>query len=82
MENYITAAGWYVLGMVLYFVFELFIRRNVKYYINLVRKDVPWVPFSDWIIGAIIIGTALVSSFIWPLSAGVDFVKTLKGEID
>lgn len=82
MEKYVTAAAWYLLGIILYFVFELFIRRNVKYYINLVRKDVPWVPFSDWIIGAIIIGTALVSSFIWPLSAGVDFIRTLKGEID
>lgn len=82
MENYIAAAKWYILGMILYFVFELFIRRNVKYYIDLAHKEVPWVPFSDRIIGTIIVGTALVSSFVWPLTAGIDFIRTLKGEID
>ena len=82
MEKYVIAAAWYLLGIILYFVFELFVRRNVKYYIELVHKEVPWAPFSDLVIGAIIIGTALVSAFIWPLTASIDFIRTLKGEID
>lgn len=47
MENYITAAGWYVLGMCLYFVYNLFISRNMSYYINLIHKEIPECPFSD-----------------------------------
>ncbi len=82
MEKYVTAAAWYILGMVLYFVFELFVRRNAKYYVDLVHKEVPWVPFSDHVIVAIIVGVVLLSSFVWPITAGFDFVKTLKGEID
>ena len=82
MENYVIAAAWYILGMVLYFVFELFIRRNVKYYVDLAHKEVPWVPFSDRVIAAIIVVVVLLSSFVWPITAGFDFVKTLKGEID
>lgn len=82
MENYVIAAEWYILGMVLYFVFELIIRRNVKYYIDLVHKEVPWVPFSDHVIAAIIVAVVLLSSFVWPLTSGIDFIRTLKGEID
>lgn len=82
MEKYVIAAAWYLLGIVLYFVFELFIRRNIHYYIELMHKEVPWVPFSDRVIAALIVATALLSSFVWPIAAGYDFAKTLKGEID
>lgn len=82
MEKYVIAAAWYLLGIILYFVFELFVRRNVKYYIELVHKEVPWVPFSDRVIAGIIVATVLLSSFVWPITAGYDFVKTLKGEIN
>lgn len=82
MEKYVIAAAWYLLGIILYFVFELFVRRNVKYYIELIHKEVPWVPFSDRVIAGIIVATVLLSSFVWPITAGYDFVKTLKGEIN
>lgn len=82
MEKYVTAAAYYLLGIGLYFVYNLFIRRNMRYYIELIHEEVPWAPFSDRVIAMIIVVTALLSSFVWPITAGFDFVKTLKGDID
>lgn len=82
MENYVTATEWYILGMVLYFVYNLFIGRNMKDYIELVHKEIPEYPFSDGSIVWMVSIVGLLSSFVWPITAGYDFVKTLKGEID
>lgn len=82
MKNYVTAAEWYILGMVLYFMYNLFIGRNMHYYIDLIHKEVPEYPFSDGSIVWIVSIVGLLSSFVWPITAGYDFVKTLKGEID
>ena len=82
MEKYVTAAAWYILGMVLYFVYNLFISRNMHYYINLMHKEVPEYPFSDMTIVWLVTIVGLLSSFVWPITAGYYFVKTLKGEID
>jgi len=82
MENYVTAAEWYILGMVLYFVYNLFIGRNMHYYIDLIHKEIPEYPFSDGSIIWMVSIVGLLSSFVWPITAGYDFVKTLKGEID
>lgn len=82
MEKYVTAAGWYVLGLCLYFVYNLFISRNMSYYINLIHKEIPECPFSDNSIMWMVTIVGLLSSFVWPITAGYDFVKTLKGEID
>lgn len=81
MEKYITAAAWYILGMVLYFVYSLFIGRNMSYYINLIHKEIPEYPFSDNSIIWVVTIVSLLSSFVWPIAGGYDFVKTLKGEI-
>ena len=82
MEKYVTAAAWYILGMVLYFVYNLFIGRNMHYYIDLIHKEIPEYPFSDESIVWMVSIVGLLSSFVWPITAGYDFVKTLKGEID
>ena len=82
MEKYVTAAAYYLLGIGLYFVYNLFIRRNMRYYIEIIHEEVPWAPFSDRAIVMIIVVTALLSSFVWPITAGFDFVKTLKRDID
>lgn len=82
MEKYVTAAAWYILGMVLYFVYNLFIGRNMKDYIELIHKEVPEYPFSDNSIIWVVTIVGLLSSFVWPITGGYDFVKTLKGEID
>lgn len=82
MEKYVIAAEWYILGMVLYFVYNLFIRKNMKDYIDLMHKEVPEYPFSDMTIAWLVTIVGMLSSFVWPIAAGYDFVKTLKGEID
>lgn len=82
MENYVAAAEWYILGMVIYFVYNLFIGRNMHYYIELIHKEVPEYPFSDNSIIWVVTIVGLLSSFVWPITGGYDFVKTLKGEID
>ena len=82
MENYVTVVEWYILGMVIYFVYNLFIGRNMHYYIELIHKEVPEYPFSDNSIMWVVTIVSMLSSFVWPITAGYDFVKTLKGEID
>ena len=82
MEKYVTAAAWYILGMVLYFVYNLFIGRNIHYYIDLIHNEIPEYPFSDNSIMWVVTIVGMLSSFVWPIAAGYDFVKPLKGEID
>lgn len=79
MESYITAAEWYLLGIGLYFVYNLFVRETLKGYIEIVHKETP-VQLSDGVLSFIIVMVVLLISFIWPFSTIYDLVTTLKGE--
>ena len=79
MERYVLAAEWYLLGMGLYFIYNLFIRETPKSYIEDIRKETA-NPFSDGFLLFVIVVVDLLISFIWPFSTIYDLKKTLKGE--
>lgn len=79
MEKYVTAAEWYLLGIGLYFVYNLFIHETLKGYIEIVHKETP-VQLSDGVLSFIIVVVALLISFVWPFGTIYDLATTLKGE--
>ena len=79
MEKYMTAAEWYLLGIGLYFVYNMFIHETPKSYIEEIHKEMS-VPFSDAFLLAIIVVVVLLVSFIWPFSIFNDLRIALKGE--
>ena len=81
MEKYVVAAEWYLLGMGLYFIYNLFIRETPRGYIEYIHKKSP-VPFSDGVLLFIIVVVDLLTSFVWPYSTIYDLKRTLKGEPD
>jgi hypothetical protein len=80
MEKYVIAAAWYLLGIGLYFVYNLFVRKNMKEYIAMVRKECPALPISDALIVGVTIIVGLLCSFVWPISMVDDVISILKGE--
>ena len=81
MENYVVAAEWYLLGMGLYFIYNLFIRETPRGYIEYIHKETP-VPFSDGVLLFIVVMVDLLASFVWPFCTIFDLKRTLKGEPD
>lgn len=79
MEKYVMAAALYLLGMGLYFVYNLFIRETPKGYIKSIHKETP-VPFSDSVLLFVIVVVTLLIAFIWPFGTIYDLATTLKGE--
>ena len=80
MENLVTAAGLYLCGIFLYFVYTLYIRMTPKDYIRIVRAKTNEAEFfSDKAILCIIYIVFLLAAFVWPISTIFDIKDDLKG---
>lgn len=80
LENYVTAAGWYLFGIGVYFVYMVFIHRSLKEWVDLIHEEVPEFPFSDGVIKTVIIVVGLLIAFVWPISMVGDFIGKMKGD--
>lgn len=82
MEKYVSAAALYLLGMCLYFVYNLFIKNTPQSLIEAGREGMKETPFqfSDGVLLSIAIVVDLICSFVWPITTIFDAKTTLKGE--
>ena len=80
MENLVTAAGLYLCGIFLYFIYTMYIQHTPKGYIKFVRsKSDEAALFSDTALLCMIYIVFLLAAFVWPISIIFDIKDDLKG---
>lgn len=79
MEKYVTAAGLYLLGIIVYNFYYFIICHAVEHLVEHVHERVE-TPFTDQFIKTIISIVIVLASFIWPVSMIFDISHTFRKE--
>lgn len=79
MEKYVLASGLYWIGIILYFVYSVFICRTPKGWVEFAHEELPAIPFSDKFIFSVFLVVAILASFVWPITIILDVLLFMKG---